>query len=162
MENESPLQYTFKRKNQAIPSETNSTVTIEGEFVPVGSDGISTEALKHCDFDDIIVKYANKLLIDQEKPDQWSDIHIIPLPKSGDLSKVRNYRGIGISSTVSKVINRMILNRIQPAIDEHLRPNQNGFRPNRSTSSRILALRRIIEGVKQNKLPAVIMFVDFR
>ena len=29
----------------------------------LGSDGISTEALKHCDFDDIIVKYANKLLI---------------------------------------------------------------------------------------------------
>ena len=126
----------------------------------LGSDGISTEALKHCDFDDIIVKYANKLLIDQEKPDQWSDIHIIPLPKSGDLSKVGNNRGIGISSTVSKVINRMILNRIQPAIDEHLRPNQNGFRPNRSTSSHILALRRIIEGVKQNKLPAVITFVD--
>ena len=128
----------------------------------LGSDGISTEALKHCDFDDIIIKYANKLLIDQEKPDQWSDIHIIPLPKSGDLSKVENYHGIGISSTVSKVINRMILNRIQPAIDEHLRPNHNGFGPNRSTSSHILALRTIIEGVKQNKLPAVITFVDFR
>ena len=84
----------------------------------LGSDGISTEALKHCDFDDIIVKYANKLLIDQEKPDQWSDIHIIPLPKSGDLSKVGNYSGIGISSTISKVINRMILNRIQPAIKQ--------------------------------------------
>ena len=60
------------------------------------------------------------------------------------------------------MINRMILNRIQPAIDEHLRPNQNGFRPNRSTSSHILAFRRIIEGVKQNKLPAVSTFVDFR
>ena len=88
-----------------------------------GSDGISTEAFKHCDFDDIVVKYANKILIDQEKPDQWSDRHIIPLPKSEDLSKVGNICGIGISSTISKVINRMILNRIQPAISEHLRPN---------------------------------------
>ena len=128
----------------------------------LGSDGISTEALKHCDFNDIVLKYANKLLIDQEKPDQWSDIHIIPLPKSGDLSKVGNYRGTGISSAISKVINRMTLNCIQPAIDEHLRPNQNGFRPNRSTSSHILALRRIIEGVKQNSLPTLITFVDFR
>ena len=127
----------------------------------MGSDGILTEAYKHCDFDDIIVKYANKLLIDQEKPDQWSDIHIIPLPKSGDLSKVENYRGIGISSTASKVINQMILNRLQPAIEKQLRPNQNGFRPNRSTSSHILALHRIIEGVKQN-IPAVITFVDFQ
>ena len=54
----------------------------------LGSDEISTEALKHCDFDDIVVKYANKLLIDQEKPDQWSDIPIILLPKSGDLAKL--------------------------------------------------------------------------
>ena len=56
----------------------------------------------------------------------------------------------------------MILNRIQPAIDEHLRPNQNGFRPNKSTSSHILTLHRIIEGVKQNKLLEVITFVDFQ
>ena len=54
----------------------------------LGSDGISEEALKHCDFNDIVVKHANKLLIDQEKPDQWSDIHIIPLSKSGNLAKL--------------------------------------------------------------------------
>ena len=54
----------------------------------LGSDGISTEALKHCDFDDIVVKYANKLLIDQEKPDQLSDIHIIPLLSQATLAKL--------------------------------------------------------------------------
>ena len=143
------------REYQAVKRELKEDKTL-------GSDGISTEALNHCDFDDIIIKYANKLLIDQEKPDQWSDIHIIQLPKSGDLRKVGYYRGIRISSTISKVINRMILNCIQPAIEEHLRPNQNRFRPDRSTSSHILALHRIIEGVKQNKLPAVITFVNFR
>ena len=56
----------------------------------------------------------------------------------------------------------MILNGIQPPINEHLRPNQNGSRSNRSTTSHILALRRIVEGVKQNNLHTVITFVDFR
>jgi len=45
----------------------------------------------------------------------------------------------------------MILNHIQPVLDPHLRPNQNTFRPG-----------RMIEGVKLNNLPAVLLFLDFR
>ena len=56
----------------------------------------------------------------------------------------------------------MILNRVQPATEPHLRTNQNGFRPKRSTASHILALKRLIEGVKQKNLEAAIVFVDFR
>ena len=56
----------------------------------------------------------------------------------------------------------MILNRLKPAIEGNLRRNQNGFRPGRSTVQQILVLRRIIEGVKGGKLPAVLTFIDFR
>ena len=56
----------------------------------------------------------------------------------------------------------MILNRIGPELDRHLRTNQNGFRVGRSTVGHILALRRLIEGVKANNLPAIITFIDFR
>ena len=42
-----------------------------------------------------------------------------------------------------------------------LRINQNGFRPGCSTVSQILALRRIMEGVKSNNLLAIITFIDF-
>lgn len=59
------------------------------------------------------------------------------------------------------MVNKMLLNRIQPKLDPHLRPNQNGFRPKRSTTAHILGLRRIIEGVKRNHLKAAILFVDF-
>ena len=56
----------------------------------------------------------------------------------------------------------MLLNRIQPILDPLLRPNQNGFRPGRSTTSHILALRRIIEGVKSRNIQVAIIFVDFK
>ena len=42
-----------------------------------------------------------------------------------------------------------------------LRINQNGFRARRSTLSEILTLRRLIEGIKDNQLPAILTFVDF-
>ena len=73
-----------------------------------------------------------------------------------------NYRGIALSAIAAKITNKLILNRIQPVLDPLLRPNQNGFRPGRSTTSHILALRRIIEGVKIHNLKAIIVFVDFK
>ena len=89
-------------------------------------------------------------------------MNIIPVPKSGDLSNTNNYRGISLICIIAKIYNRMILNRIRSAINPKLRMNQNGFRPGRSTISQILTLRRIIEGVKANNLPAVLTFIDFR
>ena len=43
----------------------------------------------------------------------------------------------------------MILNRIRPEIDPILQKNQDGFRKNRSTSGKILTIRRILEGVQK-------------
>ena len=56
----------------------------------------------------------------------------------------------------------MILNRIQPKVVPHLRSTQNGFRPGRSTTAHILALRRLIEGVKERNLTAILVFIDFK
>ena len=125
-----------------------------------GPDGIPSEVLKRCNIDTIMLEYANKVLTG-EKPDQWSESSLITVPKTGDLSDTNNYRGIALSSIAAKTTNKLILNRIRPQIDKHLRPNQNGFRPGRSTTAHILALRRIIEGVKSRNLKAVVIFVDF-
>ena len=73
-----------------------------------------------------------------------------------------NYRGISLSQIASKIYNRCLLNHIRPIIDTILRPNQNGFRQGRSTSSRLLALRRIVGEVKNHDMEAVLTFIDFR
>ena len=62
-----------------------------------------------------------------------SVLNIVPIPKSGDLSLSGNYRGISLSSIVAKTYNRLILNRILPVLDCHLRTNQNGFRVGRTS-----------------------------
>ncbi len=123
-----------------------------------GEDCITPEILKRCD----LLKFCNIALSDDQAPVQWSIINIIPIPQSGDLSLGSNYRGISLSSLVAKVYNIIILNRIRPMLDPHLRPNQNGFQAGRTTTSQVLALRRIIEGVKEYNLPAVLTFIDFK
>ena len=73
-------------------------------------------------------------------------------PKKDDLGLVKNYRGIKLTSIAAKIYNALLRNHIQPKIYNHLRKNQNGFKRNRSTTSQILIIRRILEGV---------LFVDF-
>ena len=87
---------------------------------------------------------------------------MIPLPKTGDLSDTGNYKGISLSSIVAKFVNKIILNRTQPKLEQHLRPNQNGFRSGRSTTTNILALRRLIDGVKRYNRKGIILYIDFK
>ena len=62
----------------------------------------------------------------------------------------------------AKLVNKMLLNRIQSKMDSKLRYNQNGFTPGRSKTARVLALRRHIEGVRSHNRRAIITFVDFK
>ena len=127
-----------------------------------GEDGISPEIVKYVDTDDILLDMCNDALMNKNIPDQWRRQNIMPVPKKGDLTRVENYRGIALSSVVAKTLNRLIRNRMTPAFEEILRPEQNGFRPGRSTSSHVLGLRRILEGARARQITAVLLFVDFK
>ena len=67
----------------------------------------------------------------------------------------------GITSIAANKYNAQLRNRIEPKIDNTLRKNQNGFRRNRSTTSQILTIGRIFEGIRTKNLQAAILFVDF-
>ena len=50
---------------------------------------------------------------------------------------------------------------LKPKIENILTKSQNGFRRNRSTTSQILTISQILEGVRAKNLQATILFVDF-
>ena len=86
---------------------------------------------------------------------------ILPFTKKGDLGLVKNYRCITLMSIEAKIYHALLRNYIELKIDNILRKYQNGFRRNRSTTSQILTIRRILEGVRSKNLGATILFVDF-
>ena len=90
------------------------------------------------------------------------DNRCIPtFPKKGNLGLAKIYQGITLTSIAAKIYNALLRNRIEPEIGNILRKNQNGFRRNRSTTSQILTVRRILEGVRAKNLEVTILFVDF-
>ena len=125
-----------------------------------GLDEISPEVWKTKQFDDILLRHCNAVY-NQNPIDRWMKGCILPFPKKGDLGLAKNYRGITLPSIAAKIYNALLRNCIEPKIDNILRKNQNDFRRTRSTTSQILTIRRILEGVREKNLQATILFVDF-
>ena len=125
-----------------------------------GLDEIPPEVWKTRQFDDILLRHCNAVY-NQNPIDRWMKGWILPFPKKGDLGLAKNYRGITLTSIAAKIYNAQLRNRIEPKIDNILRKNQNGFRRNRSTTSQILTIRRILEGLRAKNLQATLLFVDF-
>ena len=125
-----------------------------------GLDEIPPEVWKTRQFDDILLRHCNAVY-NQNPINRWTKGCILPFPKKGDLGLAKNYRGITLTSIAAKIYNALLRNRIEPKIDNILRKNQNGFRRNRSTTSQILTIRRILEGVRAKNLQATLIFVDF-
>ena len=82
-------------------------------------------------------------------------------PKKCDLGLAKNYRGITLTFIAAKIYHALLRNRIEPKIYNILGKNQNGFRRNISTTSQILTIIRILEGVRAKNLQATLLFVDF-
>ena len=125
-----------------------------------GLDEIPPEVWKTRQFDDILLRHCNAVY-NQNPIDRWMKGWILPFPKKGDLGLAKSYRGITLTSIAAKIYNVLLRNRIEPKIDNILWKNQNGFRRNRSTTSQILTIRRIPEGVRAKNLQETLIFVDF-
>ena len=120
---------------------------------------IPPEVWKTRQFDDILLWHCNAVY-NQNQRDRWMKGCILPFPKKGDLGLAKNYGGITLTSIAAKIYKALQRNRIEPKIDNIVRKNQNGSQRNRSTTSQILTIRRILEGVRAKNLQATLLFVD--
>ena len=90
--------------------------------------------------DQTIRRHCNAVY-NQNLIDRWMKGCILPFPKRSDLRT--------LTSIAAKIYNTLPLrNHIEAKIDNILRKNQNGLRRNRSTTSQILTIRRILEDIQ--------------
>ena len=95
-------------------------------------------------------------------PKDWTKGLILTLPKKGNLQFCDNWRGITLLSVPSKVICRILLGRLDSAIDVRLREEQAGFRKGRGCIDQIFTIRNIIEQCLEWNSPLYINFIDFQ
>ena len=107
---------------------------------------------------DILTAICNKIWKTGEWPTTWTQSLVITLPKKGNLQLCQNYRTISLISHPSKVMLKIILNRLQPQAEEINAEEQAGFRARRSTTEQIFNLRILCEKYLQNLYHVFIHF----
>ena len=137
-------------------------VTALGNGKSPGIDSIPNEVLKLPEMRGVLLNCLNTLLADGNLPSSLITSLLVTIPKKGDLSLATNYRGIALMPTISKLFDRLLLHRLRKALNPHLRTNQNGFRPDRSTQQHIMCLRILLDAAEAyQNYPIVGVFVDF-
>ena len=94
---------------------------------------------------DILTSICNKFWKTGEWPTTWIQSLVIILPKKGNLQLCQNYRTISLISHLSKVMLKIILNRLEPKAEEIIAEEQTGFRAGRSTTEQIFSLTILCE-----------------
>ena len=129
-----------------------------------GADNIPSELLKHGgnELVTVITSLCQKIWESKQWPDEWTQSLIIPLPKKGNLRQCQNYRTISLISHTSKIMLRVILNRLKKEAEEHLAEEQAGFRTGRSTVEQIFTCRILMEKHLQHQRDLFHNFIDFK
>ena len=114
-----------------------------------------------------VAKIFNILLKSGQFPESWKEGIIVPIYKQGNSADSNNYRGITISSCLSKLFCHILNDRISKFLEDKsfIRREQAGFRKYHRTSDQIFILKTIIDKHihktgKGNKLYTC--FIDFR
>ena len=97
-----------------------------------------------------------------EWPEEWTFSTFIPLPKKGDLKLCANYRTIALVSHASKILLRIILERIRVKTETEIADEQAGFRQGRWTRDQIANLRILMHTAREHQQPLYMCFVNFK
>ena len=119
---------------------------VPAELVQAGGEEIITPLTTIC----------NKIWQTGEWPTPWTQSLIITLPKKGNLQQCQNL------PHRSKVMLKIILNRLKPQAEKIIAEEHACFRAGRSTTEQILKLRILCEKYLQHQQDLYHAFIDFK
>ena len=120
--------------------------------IPAGGEYIITALTTIC----------NKIWQTGEWPTPWTQSLVVTLPRKGNLYQCQIYRTISPISRQSKVMPKIIQNRLKPHAEKTIAEKQAGFREGRSTTEQIFNLRILCEKYLQPQQDLDHVFKDFK
>ena len=122
------------------------------ELIQAGGEDVITAVTTIC----------NKIWQTGEWPTPWTQSLVITLPKRGNLQQCQNYRTTSLNSHPSKVMLKIILNRLKPQVEKIIAEEQTGFRAGKSTTDQIFNLQILCEKYLEHQQDLYNVFIDFK
>ena len=148
-------EFTLHELNEAIKTLVNGKAS--------RIDDINTKLLKQLgpNCQKWLLKMFHACFRENNTPKVWRKVKTIAILKPGkNPQEPKNFRPISLLCHTYKLLERMILNRLLPILDEKLIPEQAGFRPGRSCTGQILKLTQHIEDGFEKGMVSGAIFID--
>ncbi|XP_075160302.1 uncharacterized protein LOC142233305 [Haematobia irritans] len=145
-----------------IPEIAQAISSLKSHKSP-GPDNISPELLK-ADSSlsaELLQPFVSNFWSTEVLPTEVKEGIITLLPKKGDLSLCKNWRGITLLNMVNKVISHILNKRLSDFVNPSLRNEQAGFRARRSCVDHVNTIRIIVEQSVEWRSPLYLCFIDF-
>ena len=127
-----------------------------------GPDGIPGIFLKGCaqSLSSSLEYLFNLSFTTGKVPLAWKKAHVAPVFKKGNKNLIENYRPISLLCIVSKCLERCIVNKIYPILDQQIHQNQHGFRKEHSTTTQLTEFYDKVSSVLDSKSQCDSIFLD--
>lgn len=129
----------------------------------VGFDGLTAQVIKSISLNiiDTLLSLVNRIIVEGYFPEELKSSVVIPVYKKGLENDIENYRQISLLSVISKIIEKIICNRIGDYLEKNniLTDSQHGFRSGRSVETASINLfDYIYSEVDRGKYTVAILF----
>jgi len=144
------MNQRYRASSQITSDELSSIVKKQRNSAP-GADGLSARIIKAawpalCDH---MLRLTNRCLRSAQFPDQWKEARIAVLLKSKDKDPLlpKSYRPVSLLPVLGKILEEVICEIVEREVGNHLSPDQQGYRPGKSTTT---ALDEVKDWTRQN------------
>ena len=133
-------------------------------FKASGTDCIGPRILKTCSLALYpVVDHLFKMSLASCKlPKEWKLHCIIPIFKSGDKSLISNYRPISLLCSISKVLERIVYDKVFGFIGQSISKSQYGFLRDHSCLQQLLSFLSCVEKSLESRCQHDTIYLDFQ
>ena len=141
------LPHEYDDEPNILESEVRSAMKALPNHKSAGLDNIPIEFFKppNEEIVRVFTILCNKIWSSKCWPEDWKTSIYIPIFKKGDRKECANYRTIALISHASKIMLKILQQRIESYICPELPDEQAGFRKERGTRDHISNIRRIVK-----------------
>ena len=129
-----------------------------------GPDGYTVEVQKYINCPEqrkALLGLFNRALETGDMPAAWKNVIIVAVYKrKGPMDDCNNYRGISLISHNSKLLERMLLERLEPGLEEYIPINQYGFKKKCGTAEAILISKLLGNSAYNQRMSDIRCYVD--
>ena len=122
---------------QSLKKGNSVGVDIPPELVQAGGEHVIAAVMTNC----------RKIWQTGEWPTPWTQSLIITLLKKGNLQQCQNYRTISLISHPSKVMLKIILNRLKPQANMIIAEEQASFRAGSGTTEQMFTYEYSVRNI---------------